>query len=347
MSMSRVAFLGPLPIAVLLAFSQISSPQTYKVTDLGVLNSTGVSEAYSISASGEAVGYATPPAGVSGGAFVYNNGRMTNLGTLGGTTSLAQGINASGQVVGYSTLTTKNYGAFLYSGGVMTNIGTLGGTYAAAYAINGSGEIVGVSTTASGAQHPFLYANGKMTDLGTLGSTTVGWTNLATAVNSLGAVVGYSYLADGNFHAFLYSGGSMKDLGTLGGDWSEAYGINDSGEITGIAYTQGNVSGHAFLYSNGKMKDLGTISNGPYTWGFGINTSGVVVGQGDLNGPDETLVYHAFVYSNGKMQDLNQLIPKNSGWVLSKASAINDAGQIVGYGTINNEEHGFLLTPNP
>jgi probable HAF family extracellular repeat protein len=347
MKVRQVTFHGSLLVVLLCCFSWATWAQTYKVTDLGVLNSTGVSEAYAISASGEVVGYATPPSGVSGGAFVYNNGKMTNLGTLGGTISLAQGINASGQVVGYSTLTTKSYGAFLYSGGVMTNIGTLGGTYAAAYAINGSGEIVGVSTTAAGAQHPFLYSGGKMTDLGTLGSTTASWTNEATAVNSLGATVGYSYLANGNFHAFLYSNGVIKDLGTLGGDWSEGYAINDSGEITGIAYTKGNVAGHAFLYSNGAMKDLGTINKGPYTWGFGINTSGVVVGQVDLNGPDGNLLYHAFIYSGGKMQDLNALIPANSGWVLSKAAAINDAGQIVGYGTVKNEEHAFLLTPNP
>jgi len=343
----RVSVLGSFPVVFLFLFSQISSAQTYKVTDLGVLNSTGVSEGVGINATGEVVGYATPPTGVSGGAFLYNNGKLTNLGTLGGASSVAQGINASGQVVGYSTLTTKSYGAFLYSGGVMTNIGTLGGAYAVAYAINGSGEIVGASMTASGLQHPFLYANGKMTDLGTLGSDTAGWTNEATAVNSLGAVVGYSYLANGNFHAFLYSSGSMKDLGTLGGDWSEAYGINDSGQITGIAYTKGNVSGHAFLYSNGKMTDLGTIGNAPYTWGFGINNSGVVVGQADLNGPDYTLVYHAFIYSAGKMQDLNKLIPANSGWVLSQAAAINNSGQITGYGTIKNEQHAFLLTPNP
>jgi hypothetical protein len=45
------------------------------------------------------------------------------------------------------------------------------------------------------------------------------------------------------------------------------------------------------------------------------------------------------------MQDLNDLIPANSGWVLINANAINDAGQITGYGTKGGHNYGFLLTP--
>ncbi len=48
------------------------------------------------------------------------------------------------------------------------------------------------------------------------------------------------------------------------------------------------------------------------------------------------------------MIDLNDLIPSNSGWMLADAKAINDSGQIVGYGfDINGEQHAFLLTPIP
>jgi probable HAF family extracellular repeat protein len=45
------------------------------------------------------------------------------------------------------------------------------------------------------------------------------------------------------------------------------------------------------------------------------------------------------------MTDLNSLIPAGSGWVLDGATAVNDAGQIAGYGTINGAAHAFLLTP--
>ena len=49
--------------------------------------------------------------------------------------------------------------------------------------------------------------------------------------------------------------------------------------------------------------------------------------------------------TSGQITDLNSLIPAGSGWVLNRATGINDAGQIVGSGTINGVLHVFLLTP--
>ena len=46
------------------------------------------------------------------------------------------------------------------------------------------------------------------------------------------------------------------------------------------------------------------------------------------------------------MQDLNELIPRGSKWVLTAAQAINQQGQIVGYGTVNQQTHAFLLAPH-
>ena len=52
---------------------------------------------------------------------------------------------------------------------------------------------------------------------------------------------------------------------------------------------------------------------------------------------------HAFLYREGRMQDLNDLIPSGSGWVLEEARAINDRGQIVGFGTFQGRTRAFLL----
>lgn len=83
---------------------------------------------------------------------------------------------------------------------------------------------------------------------------------------------------------------------------------------------------------------------GSSSWGLAINNSGTVVGFGTTRAND----YHAFISTNGgKMQDLNKLIPQRTGWVLGEADGINDAGRIVGYGTIGGQSHAFLLTPAP
>ena len=54
----------------------------------------------------------------------------------------------------------------------------------------------------------------------------------------------------------------------------------------------------------------------------------------------------AFLYSNGSMLDLNSLIASSSGFTLEDASAINNQGDIVGYGiNAEGQQDAFLLTP--
>jgi len=143
---------------------------------------------------------------------------VTDLGTLPGyTTSVAYGINNSGQVVGASSnIGGQPAQAFLYSGGVMTGLGTLGGTSSYADGINDSGQVVGQAFTNGLSQyHAFGYSSGVMTDLGTLPGAMYS-DSAATGINNSGQVVGYSYASSG-IHAFLYSGGAMTDLGTFWG----------------------------------------------------------------------------------------------------------------------------------
>ena len=76
----------------------------------------------------------------------------------------------------------------------------------------------------------------------------------------------------------------------------------------------------------------------------GINSAGTVVGYSDQN--NQFGINHAFVWTvTGGMQDLNSLIPAGFGWSLTYANAINDAGQIVGIGTVLGSTHALLLTP--
>jgi len=89
------------------------------------------------------------------------------------------------------------------------------------------------------------------------------------------------------------------------------------------------------------MTDLGTLGHF-YSWGVGINNSGMVVGYASIADNSN----HAVISTDGgTVQDLNDMIPAGTGWVLVEASAINDAGQIVGYGNVHGVDHAFLLTP--
>jgi len=318
--------------------------QNYTVVDLGAVGSDLASYAYGINNNGQTVGDSLTASGGTGHAFLYSNGSMQGLVTPYGFGSIANGINNSGQVVGYAYYGngTFSFHAFLYSDGSMQDLGTLpGGTYSSANGINNHSQVVGYSSATNGGYiRAFLYSNGSMQDLGAFADDDI---SLAYGINDNGQVVGYSDIGI-HSHAFLYSNGSMQDLGTLPGSGdSYAYGVNNNGQVVGDSFVGNNY--HAFLYSDGSMQDLGMLPGGSFSVAFGINDNGQVVGYADSSNNGSA----AFLYSGGVMQDLNSLlINPNSGWTLQAATAINNAGQIVGSGiNPSGQTHAFLLNPLP
>ena len=87
---------------------------------------------------------------LASGSALATTFRLTDLGTLGGTSSSGDALNASGQVTGYSDTAEGDTHAFLWDGTTMQDLGTLGGTYSQGVAINASGQVTGSADTADG-----------------------------------------------------------------------------------------------------------------------------------------------------------------------------------------------------
>jgi len=168
-------------------------------------------------------------------------------------------------------------------------------------------------------ENPPNFGSGSyaIANLGTLGGNF----SSANAINNAGQVVGESETASGGSHAVLWQDGKPQDLGTLpDGNSSNAYGINDDGQVVGTNTTSGN--NRAFLWQNGVPQDLGTLPGDNFSDAYGINNAGQVVGRSNnASGNDR-----AFLWQDGMMSELGMLPGGN----FSSANGINNAGQVVG-----------------
>jgi probable HAF family extracellular repeat protein len=316
-----------------------ATAQRYTVIDLGTFPGGNVSEGYAISRCGHVTGYARFSNFNSDGFFWSGDG-LRDLGALPpeGNVSFAEAINSSGDVVGYSTYNYPpmlNSHAVLWIQGKIHDLGTLPGSdNSQAMGMNDRGEVVGFSVP-----HAFLWNKRQgMQDLGTLPG---GSYSQALGINGYGEVVGSSDMADGNTYGFVWTKSTgMRPLPSLpDGFSSSANGINNRGQIVGGS-SAGYDNNYAVLWNrDGKAVDLGVLPGQGWSSAFAINNVGQVVGWSG---------YRAFMWSESEgMQDLNDLIPSNSGWVLSSANGINDHGQVTGQGTINDQSHAYILTPTP
>ena len=286
-----------------------------KAIDLGTLGGNE-SSALSVNNRGQVVGIAvnTIPDPFSFfatqlRAFLWQDGVMQDLGTLGGPDAQALFVNERGQVAGMATTNLSPSADPLCFPPLTT--------------------------------HPFLWEKGRMTDLGSLGGDCA----LPYALNNQGQVAGISDLAgDLAAHPFLWERGSLIDLGTFGGDFGFAFGINDSGEVVGVAANQGDQAELAFLWKDGVMTNLGTLNGDDCSAAFQINSTGEIVG---ISFPCAGEPTRLVLWRNGFMTDLSVFAPPGSSLTPWRDGAvINDRGEIAGVRVLpDGDLHAFLLVP--
>jgi probable HAF family extracellular repeat protein len=178
-----------------------------------------------------------------------------------------------------------------------------------------------------------LLAGYTVVDLGTLGGNL----NFGSYfINDSGQIAASTYPDGEHRRAVLYSGGAWTILPTLGADYTDAYGINNAGEVLGdfVSINGPNAGVGAFLYSHGTISKLSNTGSYYAAGASGINNAGEIVGSAyfGFNGGYGGI---AASYSDGTWSEVGTL--GGTKYDESSAQSINDGGEIVGYSSINGE----------
>jgi probable HAF family extracellular repeat protein len=243
--------------------------------------------------------------------FLWRDGQMSALPTVGGNNGQASAINNRGEAVGFAETADAD-----------------------------------PTCPPSPAEVPVLWDKGQAHALPLVGTDPDGF---AFGINDRGEAVGYSGNCFFATHAVVWKNNTAVVLQDLGGTKSNvAYVINNLGQIAGkVRSADGTTYVAALWQPDGTLTNLGILPGDFAAFATGINDRGQVVG----NNFDSNFNWsHGFFWQNDVMTDLNELIPEDSGLFIISASNINERGQISGMATVQTgphagDIHAFLLTP--
>lgn len=265
--------------------------------------------------------------------FVWRNGRMRELPTLGGNHGFATGVNDRGEIVGWAE--TPAHDPTCVDAQVLQ-----------------FRAVLWTPKHHRGRNHHWV----KTRELRPLAGDSA---SAATAINDRGQAVGISGDCDqavGRFsarHAVLWDRRRRPvEIPNLGGvTWHTPMDINARGDVVGFSNPpgpgdpEGEFLAHAFLWRYGapRVKDLGVLDGDAFSEAFAINVRRQIVGV-SFGGAAGS---RAFFWDNGVLHNLNDLVDIAPDVLLS-AQDINDASQITGRvrDGVTGEVLVFVATPN-
>lgn len=329
-----------------------SGTLAYDVTDLGPAG------AYSIDPQGRVAGHAILPSGQSGGA-IYSPGSGWSAVPLpdGATFADPVGVDESGNIAMNAWFPQPCYNCIIRHSYVASPLRPVpverhDSQTSIINAIHPTtGHVVGYDEVLGGA----YFYDGNVTPIAVQPGKTFenSGPSQAMALNSHDQVVGWMRLNPDSSpynstptHAFVWDHGNLIDLGGGSGGGgtcdAQATGINDAGVVTGMVDIGARCGEPQTFLWNGRMQIIGCPRDASgYCWPRAINARGDVVGDALISIVEGG---YAFIYRDGTFHRLDQLIDA-SGWRFEYAFGINDAGQIVGDGTLNGATRAFVLTP--
>ncbi len=292
---------------------------------VNIWNRPEQSKAIAINSAGDVVINAQMASGSR--AYVWRNGSLIDIGTLGGATSEAADINDEGEIVGKSNTYLGTIHAFHWQSGTMTDLGTLGGDLSYAVDINNAGQVVGTSRVLPYGNRGFLWDDGSMIDLGHFPNIyDYGYDSYAIRINEVGTVAGYGNYFSHYTHPFFWKDGVMTDIGedSFFGDHGSSADINDLDQVVGDFTTHGT-SAAGFMWQNGKLEPVGPHENSTYSNALRVNDNGEAIGYNYFLISTSETINHAFTWKGGRLTYL----PAPFG-AQSEARALNNSGQIAG-----------------
>jgi uncharacterized membrane protein len=329
--------LAQLALLLLAAPTAQSQPPTFRCVVLDTPH-FGFHCALAINQAGESAGVVPDVVSANSAARWDSAGNMTNLGNLSGfSESGAYGISEDGLVVGYSYHHTYQIGTAWPPVGAGYQLPVHRPAWAVS--VNALGDILLWKTGSA------VYQSGVLLERdGTEHRIDFGGNGWVMGLTRDGQVAGMRTLA-GTTHAFRWnlSTSLFDDLPPLPGfDRSSGYGIAPDGTVTGFSGTADFALTQACAWGLDNVPKILPPSRPNMTLSIAIsgNAAGWIIGQEGFPAAER-----GALWLGGIGYELTPLVVEGPTVVVTRAAALNDAGQIVGSGMVSGTLRAIRLDP--